>query len=87
VPLTATSLELLGKKPVDLIQVHNLTDWETQLTTLNERKKQGRIGYSGITASRMIRSRDTTPMPFVYGLQLSCETNTRTLSEHCRISQ
>jgi diketogulonate reductase-like aldo/keto reductase len=46
------SLNLLGKKPLDLIQVHNLTDWETQLATLNEWKKQGRIRYTGITASR-----------------------------------
>jgi aryl-alcohol dehydrogenase-like predicted oxidoreductase len=47
------SLELLGKKPVDLIQVHNLTDWEVQLANLNDWKKQGRIRYTGITASRM----------------------------------
>ncbi|MFN2624280.1 MAG: aldo/keto reductase [Chthoniobacterales bacterium] len=46
------SLELLGKKPLDLIQVHNLTDWETQLANLNEWKKQDRIRYTGITASR-----------------------------------
>jgi diketogulonate reductase-like aldo/keto reductase len=46
------SLELLGKKPLDLIQVHNLTNWETQLATLQEWKKQGRIRYIGITTSR-----------------------------------
>src|SRR4051812_5470886 len=46
------SLELFGKKPLDLIQVHNLTDWETQLASLNEWKKQKRIRYTGITASR-----------------------------------
>lgn len=46
------SLELLGKKPLDLIQVHNLTDWEVQLATLQEWKKQGRIRYTGITQSR-----------------------------------
>lgn len=46
------SLELLGKKPLDLIQVHNLTDWEVQLATLQEAKKQGRIRYTGITQSR-----------------------------------
>ena len=47
------SVELLGKKPVDLIQVHNLTDWETQLASLTEWKEQGRIRYTGITASRL----------------------------------
>jgi diketogulonate reductase-like aldo/keto reductase len=46
------SLELVGKKPLDLIQVHNLTDWEVQLATLQEWKKQGRIRYTGITQSR-----------------------------------
>lgn len=46
------SLELLRKKPIDLIQVHNLTDWEVQLATLEEWKKQGRIRYTGITQSR-----------------------------------
>jgi diketogulonate reductase-like aldo/keto reductase len=52
------SLELLGKKPLDLIQIHNLTDWETQLANLNEWKKQGRIRYTGITASRLTAHAD-----------------------------
>jgi diketogulonate reductase-like aldo/keto reductase len=52
------SLELLGKKPLDLIQVHNLTDWETQLASLNEWKKQGGIRYTGITASRITAHAD-----------------------------
>jgi diketogulonate reductase-like aldo/keto reductase len=43
------SLELLGTKKVDLIQVHNLIDLETQLATLREWKKQGRVRYIGIT--------------------------------------
>lgn len=45
------SLEVLGARTLDLIQVHNLTDWETQLATLREWKKQGRIRYTGITHS------------------------------------
>jgi diketogulonate reductase-like aldo/keto reductase len=45
------SLELLGKKPLDLVQVHNLADWEVQLATLQDWKKQGRIRYTGITHS------------------------------------
>jgi aryl-alcohol dehydrogenase-like predicted oxidoreductase len=47
------SLQLLGKKPLDLIQVHNLTDWEVQLANLEDWKKQKRIRYTGITSSRM----------------------------------
>ena len=46
------SLELLGTKKLDLIQVHNLIDLETQFATLREWKKAGRIGYTGITHSR-----------------------------------
>jgi diketogulonate reductase-like aldo/keto reductase len=45
------SLDLLGKSKLDLIQVHNLTDWETQLATLQEWKQHGRIRYTGITHS------------------------------------
>lgn len=45
------SSDLLGKKKLDLIQVHNLTDWETQLATLREWKKEGRVRYTGITHS------------------------------------
>lgn len=43
------SLDLLGTKKIDLIQVHNLIDLETQLATLREWKKQGRVRYIGIT--------------------------------------
>jgi diketogulonate reductase-like aldo/keto reductase len=43
------SLKLLRRKTLDLIQIHNLTDWETHLPTLREWKGQGRIRYLGIT--------------------------------------
>ena len=43
------SSELLGTKKLDLIQVHNLIDLETQLATLREWKKTGRVRYTGIT--------------------------------------
>ena len=42
-----------------LIQIHNLIDWETQLVTLTEWKKQGRIPYTGITTSRASAHADT----------------------------
>ena len=34
---------------VDLMQVHNLRDWRTQLATLRDWKAAGRIRYIGIT--------------------------------------
>jgi diketogulonate reductase-like aldo/keto reductase len=43
------SLELLGTKKLDLIQVHNLIDTDTHLKTLREWKKSGRVRYIGIT--------------------------------------
>ena len=43
------SLELLGSPRIDLMQVHNLVDWRTQLATLRDWKAQGRVRYVGIT--------------------------------------
>ena len=43
------SMELLRTERIDLMQVHNLVDWQTQLTTLRAWKKEGRIRYLGIT--------------------------------------
>jgi diketogulonate reductase-like aldo/keto reductase len=34
---------------IDLMQVHNLLDWRTQLETLRAWKKEGRIHYLGVT--------------------------------------
>lgn len=43
------SLARLRIKRLDLMQVHNLVDLETQLATLRAWKEQGRIRYFGIT--------------------------------------
>jgi aryl-alcohol dehydrogenase-like predicted oxidoreductase len=43
------SMALLRAKRIDLMQVHNLVDVQTQLATLHEWKAQGRIRYLGIT--------------------------------------
>jgi aryl-alcohol dehydrogenase-like predicted oxidoreductase len=43
------SLSLLGVEKLDLMQIHNLVDWETQLATLREWKDAGTIRYLGIT--------------------------------------
>ena len=43
------SMQLLRTKRIDLMQVHNLVDVNTQLATLREWKQQGRIRYIGIT--------------------------------------
>jgi diketogulonate reductase-like aldo/keto reductase len=43
------SMALLRTNRIDLIQVHNLVDVNTQLATLREWKQQGRVRYTGIT--------------------------------------
>ena len=43
------SLARLQTKRIDLMQVHNLVDVETQLATLRDWKEKGRIRYLGIT--------------------------------------
>jgi diketogulonate reductase-like aldo/keto reductase len=45
------SMQLLRTKRVDLMQVHNLRDWKTQLKTLREWKEAGKIRYLGVTTS------------------------------------
>lgn len=40
-----------GVKRFDLMQVHNLLDWQTQLETLKGWKQAGKIRYIGITTS------------------------------------
>ncbi|WP_291986851.1 aldo/keto reductase [Candidatus Accumulibacter sp. ACC007] len=43
------SLSRLRTQQLDLMQVHNLLDWQAQLPTLREWKEQGRIRYLGVT--------------------------------------
>src|SRR6185437_10770240 len=43
------SLRRFQQARIDLMQVHNLLDWRTQLTTLRDWKARGRIRYIGIT--------------------------------------
>ena len=47
----ASSRQLWGVDRFDLLQVHNLLDWESHLETLLEDKKQGRLRYIGVTTS------------------------------------
>jgi aryl-alcohol dehydrogenase-like predicted oxidoreductase len=46
-----TSFQRIGKRPIDLIQVHNLGDVPTQLGILSEYKREGRIRYTGVTST------------------------------------
>jgi diketogulonate reductase-like aldo/keto reductase len=43
------SMRLLQQPRIDLMQIHNLVDWRTQLATLRDWKARGRIRYIGVT--------------------------------------
>ena len=45
----ARSARLLRSGTIDLMQIHNLVDWRTHLSTLRQMKDAGRIRYIGIT--------------------------------------
>jgi diketogulonate reductase-like aldo/keto reductase len=45
----AESLRKMRRKKIDLMQIHNLVDWRTQLKTLRENKEQGVYKYIGLT--------------------------------------
>ena len=52
------SERLWGRKPLDLLQVHNLLDWETHLETLKAWKAEGHVRYIGVTTSHGRRHDD-----------------------------
>jgi diketogulonate reductase-like aldo/keto reductase len=60
-----------GLAAFDLMQVHNLVDWERHMDTLRRDKAQGRIGYIGVTTSHGRRHEElervmrTQPLDFV----------------------
>jgi len=43
------SFKRLRTERMDLMQIHNLVDWRTQLVTLKQWKEQGKIRYIGVT--------------------------------------
>lgn len=43
------SLRLLRRDKIELMQIHNLTDWETHLKTIRNWKEQGKFKYIGLT--------------------------------------
>lgn len=54
----AESERLWGLKRFDLMQIHNLVNWEGHFETLTDWKKQGRVRYIGITTSHGRRHED-----------------------------
>ena len=72
-----TSMDRLRTKRIDLMQVHNLKEWQTHLTTLRAWKGEGRIRYLGVThyrvdaydrISRLIKSEKLDFVQFNYSI-------------------
>jgi diketogulonate reductase-like aldo/keto reductase len=45
----AASFRLLQRSQIDLMQIHNLVDWQVHLKTLRQMKSEGKIRYIGLT--------------------------------------
>jgi len=68
---------LWGLDKLDLMQVHNLLDWETHLPTLFSMKQQGDIRYVGVTTShgrrhdeleKIMRTQELDFVQFTYNM-------------------
>ncbi len=65
------SMRLTGIARFDLIQIHNLRDWQVHLETLQEWKQTGKVRYIGITTSHgrnheeLEQALQTAPFDFV----------------------
>ena len=71
------SRALWGVPRFDLIQVHNLMDWQTHLKTLTRWKAEGKVRYIGVTTShgrrhdemeKIIRTQPVDFVQFTYNL-------------------
>jgi len=72
------SMEKMRHRPMDLIQVHNLVDWQTHLDTLRDWRAEGRVRYTGVThhriaafdqLARVIRTTDIDFVQLPYSLR------------------
>ncbi len=81
------SEQLWGGSGFDLMQVHNLLDWDSHLPTLREWKVAGRIRYVGVTTShgrrheeleQIMRTEELDFVQFTYNIA-DCEAEERLL--------
>ena len=74
-----SSMRKMKRSQLDLIQVHNLVDWQTHLKTLKQWKQEGKIRYTGIThyttsshdlLEQIIKSEDIDFIQFNYSIRI-----------------
>jgi len=70
------SFDRMRAKRMDLMQIHNLLDWQTHLPVLREWKAEGRIRYVGITHYKPRRVRRDGEDPPHRGRRTSCSSRT-----------
>ena len=72
------SLRKMRRKKIDLMQVHNLQDWQTHLKTLKDWKSEGKIRYIGVThytdsahakLEQIVRSKSVDFVQFNYSIR------------------
>ena len=65
------SFNLMRRKKIELMQIHNLTDWQTHLKTLRAWKEEGKIKYLGLTHytdsahDRLVSILEKEPVDFI----------------------
>ncbi len=73
------SMQLMKRKTMDLMQVHNLVDWKTHLKTMNKWKAEGKIRYTGVThytiaahaeLEQIVRSKAVDFVQFNYSIRV-----------------
>jgi len=78
------SMERMHQRPMDLMQVHNLIDWQTHLDTLQSWKEEGKVRYVGVThytlgafdeLASIIQSRDIDFVQLPYSIQTTRAEN------------
>ena len=72
------SLHKMKRETMDLMQIHNLLDWETHLQTLKEWKNERKIRYIGVThhtvpshrrLEKIIKTKDIDFVQFNYSIR------------------
>ncbi|HEY4148930.1 MAG TPA: aldo/keto reductase [Chitinophagaceae bacterium] len=72
-----SSFHKMKRTTIDLMQIHNLTDWKTHLPVLQQWKQSGKIRYTGVThytdsshdnLEQVIRKEKTDFVQFNYSL-------------------
>lgn len=73
------SFRKMKRNTMDLLQIHNLLDWQTHLNTLHKWKAEGKIRYAGVThytvsahdeLERIVRSKAVDFVQFNYSVRV-----------------